>query len=362
MTPPHHELSYRRYRAPQEDRGMLVLPPLAEAGRLADENRRRRAEWQYDVQGRPLAELISQARAELLHIARKWTAAYRPEAAGMGGAGVSPVLGQDTGETPVPPAERPIFLAGHQPELFHPGVWMKNFALGTLAARHAAVGVNLVIDSDLVKNTSLRVPGGSVAAPSVEMIPLDRAEPRVPYEERRVADRPTFAEFGRRVADRLAPLVPNPLATSYWPLAVSRLEQTDNLGACLAQSRHLLEGRWGLSTLEVPQSWICETESFAWFVVHLLAGLPRLARRTTGRCGSIAACIGFAARAARPPIWKPTAHGWRSRFGCGPPRGPSAGGSSPGATAARWSSPIERSWRSALPCRPQAMGAVRSSN
>ena len=32
MTPPDRELSYRRYRAPQEDGGVLVLPPLAEAG------------------------------------------------------------------------------------------------------------------------------------------------------------------------------------------------------------------------------------------------------------------------------------------------------------------------------------------
>ena len=26
-----------------------------------------------------------------------------------------------------------LFLAGHQPQMFHPGVWYKNFALGELA-------------------------------------------------------------------------------------------------------------------------------------------------------------------------------------------------------------------------------------
>ena len=46
-----------------------------------------------------------------------------------------------------------IFLAGHQPELFHPGVWFKNFALGDLARRYQATAVNLVIDSDTVKST-----------------------------------------------------------------------------------------------------------------------------------------------------------------------------------------------------------------
>ena len=52
--------------------------------------------------------------------------------------------------------------------------------------------------------------------------------------------------------------------------------ESGRLGAALAQSRHQLEGRWGLETLEVPQSRICQSEPFCWFVAHLLARLPRL--------------------------------------------------------------------------------------
>ena len=78
-------------------------------------------------------------------------------------------------------AEGLIFLAGHQPELFHPGVWLKNFALGTLARQHGATAINLLIDSDTVKDTG---PAGTRAArpsiPRVEVIPFDRPEPRVP--------------------------------------------------------------------------------------------------------------------------------------------------------------------------------------
>ncbi|HUS39330.1 MAG TPA: hypothetical protein VMX74_07770, partial [Pirellulales bacterium] len=33
--------------------------------------------------------------------------------------------------------------------------------------------------------------------------------------------------------------------------------------------------RWGLDTLEIPQSKMCQLESFAWFASHLLAQLPR---------------------------------------------------------------------------------------
>jgi hypothetical protein len=44
----------------------------------------------------------------------------------------------------------------------------------------------------------------------------------------------------------------------------------------LAQARHSLEGRLGLQTLEVPLSHVAQTTAFRWFVVHLLAHLPRL--------------------------------------------------------------------------------------
>ena len=70
-----------------------------------------------------------------------------------------------------------VFLAGHQPELFHPGVWFKNFALGALARRHGAAAVNLVIDSDALKNTALLVPGGSPDDPRREAVPFDRPAP-----------------------------------------------------------------------------------------------------------------------------------------------------------------------------------------
>ncbi len=36
-----------------------------------------------------------------------------------------------------------------------------------------------------------------------------------------------------------------------------------------------MEADWGLQTLEIPLSSVCQTEPFCWFVAHLLAQLPR---------------------------------------------------------------------------------------
>ena len=55
-------------------------------------------------------------------------------------------------------------MAGHQPELFHPGVWVKNFALTGVAGRIGAIPFNLVVDNDAVKSTSIHFPAPSARA------------------------------------------------------------------------------------------------------------------------------------------------------------------------------------------------------
>ena len=162
----------------------------------------------YDLQGRSLADISALAREELCEAARRWTAAYRSVHA------------------PPPDPQEPIFLAGHQPQMFHPGVWFKNFVLGRLAERHGATAINLIVDGDTLSDASLRVPGGSVADPHAAQIPFDRSEPKIPYEERRIEDRELFASFGRRVVEHIAPLVADPLMERYWPLVLERARQS----------------------------------------------------------------------------------------------------------------------------------------
>jgi hypothetical protein len=259
MNPPDR-LQYRRLRVPREDHSALVDPPWDAMAGLIDENLRLRESYEYDFQGRSLRALSIEARRELLAEARRWTAAYRD----VDGASED--------------GQRPIFMAGHQPQLVHPGVWFKNFALDRLAWRHGAVAVNLIVDNDTIKGTSTRVPGGAPEAPEAADMAFDAAGEAVPYEERRIVDRACFETFGRRAAERIGRLVPDSMVEHYWSLVIRRSRETDNLGACLAQSRHELEGRWGLRTLEIPTSRVCRSEPFAWFVAHLLANLDRLRR------------------------------------------------------------------------------------
>jgi hypothetical protein len=246
-----------KLNAPRENGGTIIEPPASLAGEIAAANQQHLQTVTYDVQGIPLAQLAGDARRELIAAAKNYTKAYR--------------------NVDVPCTSELAFLAGHQPEMFHPGVWFKNFLLAGLAKQHQAVAINLQIDSDALKGTAVRVPTGSLEQPRIESVTFDRATSNEPFEQRAILDRRRFESFGERATAQLRTLLSeDPLLAEYWPLAVARSRETNNLGACIAQARHQLEGRWGLQTLEVPQSQVCDLPAMRWLIAHLLAHLPRL--------------------------------------------------------------------------------------
>lgn len=249
-------LQRRRLRAPRRNRTVLVEPSFSSVPSLLSINADRAKRFDADLSGRALFDLARLARRELVDAAVRYTRAYRDV---------------DTdGST-----ER-LFLSGHQPELFHPGVWFKNFALDRLARRHGATAIHLLIDTDTLKSPSIPVPSGTLQQPRTESVALDRPTIEQPFEGREIVDREMFASFADRAERAIHPFVRKPLVGKLWPLVLEDLERDPRLGAALSRGRHRLEGEWGLSTLELPQSEVCRFESFRWFAAHLLIELPRL--------------------------------------------------------------------------------------
>lgn len=252
-------MEYKKLQAPAHDGEVLIEPPLDQAPSLLEQNLRREKEPCGGSVDFSLASLAAEAREELLHRAHRYTSAYRD---------VAPL---DHGA-----AQGPILLAGHQPQLFHPGVWLKNFVLGSLAARCDATAVNLLIDNDTIRSTLVRVPDTSSAHPKFASVPFDRPGPEIPYEERKILDPDLLASFPGRLEGALSALPIRPMVSQLWPYVLEAAAEHNNLGQCLAQARHRLEGEWGLETLELPLSHVSQMGSFRGFAVHLLAELPRL--------------------------------------------------------------------------------------
>ncbi|MCI0684453.1 MAG: hypothetical protein L0Y71_20265 [Gemmataceae bacterium] len=243
--------SLPRLKAPRDDGAILAYPPLDEVGALRAANLERLNSDAVRIGDRSLRELRRLARHEAVAAAR----AYLAEAGEPG-----PDVGDES-----------LFVAGHQPELFHPGVWLKNFALHALARRHRATPLNLIVDNDTAKATVLRVPHG----PHVAKVPFDSWHSETPYEERVVLDEGLFASLPERVAPWIRDWPFRPLLHDFWGEMTRHAGRTPLLGERLAAARRSFERAWGLRPLEVPLSRLCRTEAFSWFAAHLLRELPR---------------------------------------------------------------------------------------
>jgi hypothetical protein len=251
-------MSPHRLRAPSIDGGLLAEPPLGQAAAVLSSNAERLAGWNHDFQGRRAGHLRPMIRKQVLDASR----AYLSRA----GLDVPPLSPSET--------ER-LVVTGHQPELFHPGVWVKNFAVASVAKQAKGWGLNLVVDNDLPKATSIRVPRVVDGDLKVERVAFDEWVGEAPYEDLTVSDEAVFESFDTRVRQTLGGLVADPILDTFWPRAKSYRALTDRIGLRFAMARRGLEAAWGVHNFEVPLSTVCETEGFLWFASHLLAHLPR---------------------------------------------------------------------------------------
>jgi hypothetical protein len=257
MTNPAH----RRLRAPQADGTALIDPPLEHVAALVAANR---------------AAAVN--RDQQLGLPKGFCQDARHAAQGR--------LANDEQARANHIAALPLIMSGHQPSLFHPGVWFKNFLLSSVAKHVRGTAINLVVDTDLAGALSIRVPSvGSQGAATAE-IPFDAPATDVPWEMRWLIDPELWRSFPKRVHDEICKL---PGAASQNGATVldhlwNHVESATNRsmanaervlrelnavptgnddsvksltrrharpGVCLSEGRHDLEATYGLASHEV---------------------------------------------------------------------------------------------------------------
>jgi hypothetical protein len=253
--------------APRGDKSFVAVPPLADAIELARRNRECLASASADIQGKKLTMLRRWARSAVYRAALEYTALLSK--------GWAHAWEQPVDRSAAELETTAFYVSGHQPTLFHPGVWVKNFAVARLAKLDGAVGLNLVVDTDTFSGTSLRIPSGPIGRPSVTSIAFDEPRPRQPWEEARVVNQELFSTFARRAGAALGNPGFAPLLPEFWPAAVAHSRVSDSLAECLTSARSLWERTWGAGNLELPISRLCRLEPFLWFAAHILAHLPK---------------------------------------------------------------------------------------
>jgi hypothetical protein len=227
---------YPEWKAPSEDASLLVWPNPRELvdDTIANHALLSRADGTR-VQNMPLAELRKRMRQFIGH--------------------------ED---------ERPLIGTGHQVELHHPGVWVKNILINLLAEKTQGSAFHVAIDTDSPKHLALRwpsparqnspqagIPGEGVNVPITDDPHVTKAawtgllEPPTPAHLRQIQLSLENAEATWGFAPELADIL----------LSLRRLSlESLNLPSALANAMHELDWSLGLRHHLLVSSplWTCE--------------------------------------------------------------------------------------------------------
>jgi hypothetical protein len=235
MMPP-----LRRFRAPLGDGELLADPTFDRIPELVSRNRQILDTADVRIDGTPLSQFREETRQELCN------------------------------------ATGPLILTGHQPELCHPGVWLKTFAAAGLAQRLNGSALNLVVDADEVKSTSVRVPVWDAEPSRVRSVSIafDSGSADVAYESRPIHDVPYFATFPERLAEATRTWSFEPIVGQFWKVAV---DHPGPLGDRFVAMRSAIEESFGCRVPTLNVSTMSESNAFRRFASHILKTLPRFA-------------------------------------------------------------------------------------
>lgn len=230
----------RRFRAPQGDGELLADPTFDCISDIVSRNRQLVDSSDIRLDGTPLSQFRRETRQE---------------------------LSDSTGS---------LILTGHQPELCHPGVWLKTFAAAGLAERLNGSALNLVVDADEVKTTSVKVPVWDADPLRVRSVSIsfDSGPADVAYESRPIHDEPFFATFPERLAENTQTWPFEPLVAKYWNVAV---EHPGPLGERFVAMRSRIEESLGCRVPTLNVSTMSGSNAFRRFARHILNDVPRFA-------------------------------------------------------------------------------------
>jgi hypothetical protein len=223
--------TYPDWKAPAEDGTVLLWPDPQTLCRQTIENHRSLSSSETGVGGLPLREVRARMRQWIGHA----------------------------------DSDQPIVASGHQTELHHPGVWVKDVLINAAARRIGGAAYHFAVDTDAPKHLDLRWPGFS--APITDDPAFHDA-----HWSGRLAP-PTPAHLERLQAAVAAANFPDPPMVGDFLNDLRRLSLADepNLPSALTSAAHAVDWSLGLRHHVMLTSPMWLSEPYLIFAHHLIA-------------------------------------------------------------------------------------------
>jgi hypothetical protein len=171
-----------------------------------------------------------------------------------------------------PPVPGRIVMTGHQPELYHPGIWSKGFFLQRLADATGAVPVDLVVDTDGFRALELSCPCPDSRTGRKQVVLVQGGDDLyyagVPVPAPEAID--GFCEAGTSMVAGL----PAPAIGRHFAAFCAELKRAippaKDLAELITIARRRYEAPAGTRYLELPVTRLARTPAFLAFVADIL--------------------------------------------------------------------------------------------
>lgn len=183
----------------------------------------------------------------------------------------------------------PVIQTGHEPVLYHPGIWIKNHLMQSILKKAGGVGVNMIVDNDACNMGFIYVPVLSDKPASVHKVTFIEGKEGVAYEEI-IFDLEMILQFKERVVNLLEKNVLNKAVITTTENMLTMFESfissvvdfyrcgcIDMVGL-LTTARRSLEEDFCFENLEIPVSRMCDVDGFFHYFLHIVYDAERFAK------------------------------------------------------------------------------------
>ncbi len=242
-----------RVTSPTGHGELLTQPPYEDWRSLLEANRTAVAGWHFKVGGVQVGDLRISARRGALTRAQAFSArlGVRVRSAGR--------------------PEDGIVATGHQPDLYHPGVWVKDFLVQRFSDEEGATAVDVVVDTDgfevLGVSSPCMMPGVARCRQYLALSTSGSCYACVPPPDPKAIE-----DFSRATLTMLESL-PAPSIPRHFRRFVACLEaaavDARNLAELITFARRRYEVTAGTDYLELPVTEMVHDEAFLRFAAHI---------------------------------------------------------------------------------------------
>ncbi|WP_296451614.1 hypothetical protein [Rubinisphaera sp.] len=240
------EVSTTHYRVPRGDEQFLIEPALSVTPELISKNHKLLNNSEIAIWGKTLSQWRTQARTELVEQKSCHCSNHRSLVSKL------------------------WILTGHQPELIHPGVLIKNMLVDHVAKLVGGLGMHITIDSDTVKSRRISIPSEKNETLIKQQIVVDNWPIGMPWQEIGIRNRELFDSFPDRVQSRLSPLKQPNVLDAYWRSVSEHAVSSGDIVDGLIAGRQSIERELGITNQELRLTDLAVTDSFHSFLAHII--------------------------------------------------------------------------------------------